>query len=96
MKVDKYKFVKSYVFAAFIAATILSLLFGFLTVFTHSEVIQTIYFVVSYAVPCLAAVHIFPTYIWDDGDMAVRNRRVIIPSMIACVFLIIVATVTLC
>ena len=90
MKIDKYTFVKGIVFKTFIAIAVMSSISGVITLITSSFTVKVIFCMMSYLAPAISAMHIIPTYIWNDGDMAIRNRRVILPIIAGLVLLRII------
>jgi len=90
MKIDKYKFVRTYVLFGITVSALTSLMFGLLAVIMHNQALITMYYIFLFAVPILSATHIVCTHLWDDGNMAVKNRKIVLPIMIVCIIFVFV------
>ena len=76
------KFVRTYVLFGITVSALTSLMFGLLAVIMHNQALITMYYIFLFAVPILSATHIVCTHLWDDGNMAVKTIKTLIPKII--------------
>ena len=88
---DKYAtFITEFIFKAFIMVAFISLISGILELIISSVIIDTIFLISFIFLAVFSTLYIYITFRWENEKMAEKNRRIILPTLLGLILVIII------